>query len=51
MHLESFRKRKRFRRSGFVHTPSVIVNEHVAGSFDMRYSNTDALRDALEMLP
>ncbi|MCG8439972.1 MAG: hypothetical protein MI751_17970 [Pseudomonadales bacterium] len=51
VHLESFRKRKRFRRSGFVHTPSVIVNEHVAGSFDMRYSNTDALRDALEMLP
>ena len=51
VHLESFRKRKRFRRSGFVHTPSVIVNEHVAGSFDMRYSNTDTLRDALEMLP
>tara|TARA_B100000446_G_C10540378_1_gene336751 strand:- start:2167 stop:2673 length:507 start_codon:yes stop_codon:yes gene_type:complete len=51
VHLESFRKRKRFRRSGFVHTPSVIVNGHVAGSFDMRYSNTDALRDALEMLP
>ena len=51
VHLESFRQRKRFRRSGFVHTPSVIVNEHVAGSFDMRYSNTEALRDAQEMLP
>ncbi|MED5240108.1 MAG: hypothetical protein VX379_11075 [Pseudomonadota bacterium] len=49
--LESFTSRKRFRRSGFVHTPSVIVNEHVANSFDMRFHDSEALRSALEVMP
>ncbi len=49
--LESFMARKRFRRSGFVHTPSVIVNEHVANSFDMRFHDSEALRSALEVMP
>ncbi|MQX53234.1 type 1 periplasmic-binding domain-containing protein [Alcanivorax sediminis] len=49
--LDSFRARHRFRRSGFVHTPSVIVNEHVANSFDMRFHDSEALREALEVMP
>ena len=49
--IEAFRQRHRFRRSGFVHTPSVIVNEHVANSFDMRFHDSEALRSALEVLP
>lgn len=49
--VESFMARKRFRRSGFVHTPSVIVNEHVANSFDMRFHDSEALRSALEVMP
>ncbi len=49
--VESFISHRRFRRSGFVHTPSVIVNEHVAKSFDMRFHDSDALRSALEVMP
>lgn len=49
--ISSFIERRRFRRSGFVHTPSVIVNEHVANSFDMRFHDSEALRSALEVLP
>ena len=49
--VESFMERRRFRRSGFVHTPSVIVNEHVANSFDMRFHDSEALRSALEVIP
>ena len=49
--IEAFSQRRRFRRSGFVHTPSVIVNEHVANSFDMRFHDSEALRSALEVMP
>lgn len=49
--IESFIERRRFRRSGFVHTPSVIVNEHVANSFDMRFRDSESLRAALEVMP
>ncbi len=51
VHLQSYQTSKRFRRSGFVHTPSVLVNEHVASSFDMFYHDTPSLREALEVSP
>lgn len=51
VHLRSFHRSKRLRRAGFVHIPSVLVNEHVANSFDMRFRDTDALREALEVQP
>lgn len=51
VHLQFFHSSKRLRRSGFVHTPTVVVNEHVASSFDMVYHDTESLRDALEVSP
>ena len=34
--------------SAFVSRPSVVVNEHVASSFDMHYRESGALEDALK---
>lgn len=51
VHLQTFQSSKRLRRSGFVHAPTVAVNEHVANSFDMYYHDTDSLREALEASP
>jgi ABC-type uncharacterized transport system substrate-binding protein len=51
VHLQFFHNSKRLRRSGFVHTPTVAVNEHVANSFDMVFHDIDSLRDALEVSP
>lgn len=51
VHLEQFRQHKRFRRSGFVHTPSVFVNDHVAHSFGLRFTDADRLDHALEVAP
>tara|TARA_Y100001934_G_scaffold273881_1_gene364972 strand:- start:599 stop:1453 length:855 start_codon:yes stop_codon:yes gene_type:complete len=51
VHLQFFQNSKRLRRSGFVHTPSVAINEHVANSFDMYYHDTESLREALEVSP
>ncbi|MGB2337630.1 MAG: hypothetical protein ACPH5V_09975 [Alcanivorax sp.] len=34
--------------SAFVSRPSVVVNEHVASSFDMHYRDSGALQDALQ---
>lgn len=51
VHLQFFHSSKRLRRSGFVHTPSVAVNEHVANSFDMVFHDIESLRDALRVSP
>lgn len=51
VHLQFFHSSKRLRRSGFVHTPTVAVNEHVASSFDMVFHDIDSLREALEVTP
>ena len=51
VHLQFFQSSKRLRRSGFVHTPTVAVNEHVANSFDMVFHDIDSLREALEVSP
>ncbi|WP_290539090.1 MULTISPECIES: hypothetical protein [Alcanivorax] len=51
VHLQFFHNSKRLRRSGFVHTPTVAVNEHVANSFDMVFHDIYSLRDALEVSP
>ena len=51
VHLQFFHSSKRLRRSGFVHTPSVAVNEHVANSFDMVFHDIESLREALEVSP
>lgn len=51
VHLQFFHSSKRLRRSGFVHTPTVAVNEHVASSFDMVFHDIDSLSHALEVSP
>ena len=51
VHLQFFHSSKRLRRSGFVHTPTVAVNEHVASSFDMVFHDIESLSDALEVSP
>ncbi|MGJ3255285.1 MAG: hypothetical protein ACFE0K_03080 [Alcanivorax sp.] len=51
VHLQFFHSSKRLRRSGFVHTPTVAVNEHVANSFDMVFHDIESLREALEVAP
>ena len=51
VHLQFFHSSKRLRRSGFVHAPTVAVNEHVASSFDMVFHDIDSLREALEVTP
>ena len=51
VHLQFFHNSRRLRRSGFVHTPTIAVNEHVANSFDMVFHDIESLRDAMEASP
>lgn len=46
--LHSFVDVEQWGASSFVAYPSVVVNDHVASSFDMRYRESGALQDALQ---
>ncbi|EKF75670.1 hypothetical protein A11A3_02337 [Alcanivorax hongdengensis A-11-3] len=45
--LQHFAAAGRWLPSAFVHSPSLSVNEHVAGSFDLRYRDSYSLEQAL----
>ncbi|WP_011589133.1 hypothetical protein [Alcanivorax borkumensis] len=46
--LHYFANNRQWQASSFVVRPSVVVNEHVARGFDMRYRTSGTLQDALQ---